>query len=101
MSLPIFQTESRDLGMLQTKWASILNPIVNAQQNKSIILENVSLINGITKVNHLLGRKLQGWKIVRQRASASIYDTQDSNSTPELTLSLVSNAAVVVDIEVF
>lgn len=87
--------------MMQTKWASIINPVINNAPNKSIILENVVLINGTTIVNHLLGRALQGWKIVRQRGPANIYDNQDSNQMPQLTLVLVSDALVSCNIEVF
>lgn len=85
----------------QDRWAAQLEPMLANPSNNSLILKKVALINGTTTINHLLGRKLQGWKIVRQRAAASIYDVQDSNQTPELTLKLVSNAAVTVDIEVF
>lgn len=99
MQLPYFQTADELLSKMQTKWKSILDPILAKPQ--SLILKNVALINGTTVINHLLGRKLQGWKPVRLRALASIYDTQDSNQTPDKTLVLVSNAAVVADIEVF
>lgn len=99
--LPIFQTSSKELNLLQTNWASQLNPMLSNPASQSILLKNVPLINGLTVINHRLGRVLQGWKIVRQRAAASIYDTQDSNQNPELTLFLNSSAAVTVDLEVF
>lgn len=101
MSLTIFQSSDRDFSLMQTSWALALNPIINNISNQSIILKKIALINGTTVVNHLLGRKLTGWKIVRLRASAIIYDNQDNNTSPGLTLILISNAAVVVDIEVF
>lgn len=101
MQLPYFQSEIKELSLLQTKWKSILDPLLATSSVQSSILPNVILSNGTTVINHKLGRKLVGWKIVRQRAAASIYDTQDSNQTPQLTLVLVSNAVVVVDIEVF
>ena len=85
----------------QDRWAAQLDPVLALPQSQSIILKNVALINGTTVVNHKLGRNLQGWKIIRLRASATIYDNQDSNQTPNLTLILVSNAAVTVDLEVF
>ncbi len=85
----------------QTRWASVLNPMIAAPQNNSSILESVALASGANIINHKLGRKLQGWKIVRQRASATIYDTQDANPRPELTLQLTASGAVVCDIEVF
>lgn len=83
------------------KWASILNPIVSNPANNSLILKNQSLTTGANVINHKLGRILQGWIIVRQRALASVYDTQDTNQMPQLTLNLVSSANVTVDIEVF
>jgi hypothetical protein len=98
--LPQFQDDNKALALMQNAWASALNPLFSAQ-NQSQILENVALINGTTRVNHKLGRKLIGWHIVRQRASASIYDTQDTNPTPEIDLVLVSSANVTVNIEVF
>jgi hypothetical protein len=87
--------------MASDRWASILNPFLSNPANNSLILENVSLAAGANVVNHKLGRKLSGWKTTRVRASATIYDTQDSNQTPQLTLQLVSSADVVVDLEVF
>lgn len=101
LSLPIFQSDSQDFNLMQTKWASQLNPVLNNPATNSIILENVVLINGTTVVNHLLGRALQGWKIVRQRGPANIYDDQDSNQKPQLTLVLISDALVSVNLEVF
>lgn len=101
MNLPKFQTADAILSMMQTKWASILNPLLSNPCNQSSILPSVSLKSGANIVNHKLGQKLQGWNIVRQRANATIFDTQDSNQTPEITLQLTASGAVVVDIEVF
>jgi hypothetical protein len=89
------------LQMLQTRWRSILNPLLANPTNNASILKNVSLKTGTNTVNTLLGQKLQGWSIVRQRGAASIYDQQDSNQSPELTLILVSSANVSVDLAVF
>ena len=106
-SLPQFQTtgnvQSKDFGLLQNTWASAINPVINNAPNQSIILKNVVLVNGTNVINHLLGRKLQGWKVVRQRAAAQIYDDQDNNQQPQLTLILVVISAVQfsVDLEVF
>lgn len=86
---------------MQSKWSSIINVLLRNPALQSQVLNDVSLINGTNTINHGLGRKLQGWKIVRQRAAASIYDQQDTNSMPDLTLILVSNAVVSVDLEVF
>ncbi len=99
--LPIFKTDDKDLILLQNKWSSILNPIISNPATSSLILKNVQLSSGTNVINHKLGRKLQGWNIVRLRGAASIYDDQDSNSMQDLTLVLVSNTQVLVDIEVF
>lgn len=87
--------------MMQSAWATLINPVINNPANNSLILRDVTLISGTTQVNHKLGRKLIGWKIIRQRAAADIFDTQDTNQMPDLTLSLVSSALVSVDLEVF
>lgn len=96
-----FQSDDRNFQMMQNSWASEINPLLSRPLNQSNILNNVVLINGTTVVNHLLGRKLQGWFIVGQNASAIIYDAQANNQKPELTLVLISNAAVTVNIAVF
>lgn len=106
MALPKFQAlgmtvSPRDFGLLQTTWAALIDPIIGRKQNQSNILDGEILINGTTVVNHKLGKKLSGYKIILQNAKASIYDTQSTNQSPELTLVLVSDAAVTVSIEVF
>ena len=86
----------------------LMNPRLAAELNP--VLENpivsghivaAKLIIGTNVINHLLGKKLQGWFIVGINAIASIYDTQASNQRPELTLVLVSSAVANVNIYVF
>ncbi len=101
MPLPIFYTEDKDLQLLQTGWSTQLNPVLSNPSLKSIILPNIVLAIGSNVINHRLGRKLQGYRVVRQRALASLYDNQDSNQSPALTLILVSDAVVTIDLEVF
>lgn len=99
--LPSFSTSDRILSMMQSAWATLIDPILANPANNTVLLPNIVLGIGSTVVNHKLGRKLIGWQIVRQRAAASIYDTQDANQMSNLTLNLVSDAAVVVDLLVF
>lgn len=101
MILPQFQSNDQVSQMMQNAWAAIINPFLTNPSLKSIILPSVVLASGDTVINHKLGRKLQGWRIVRKRANANIYDKQDANNTPQLTLVLNSSAGVTVDIEVF
>jgi len=65
------------------------------------VLTSIALKSGSNTINHKLGKTLTGWFIVRQRASAIIYDQQDSNKTPSQTLVLNSSVDVTVDIYVF
>lgn len=99
--LPQFQSDDRNFQLMQNSWGSILNPLVANPTLKNLVLENILLVMGSNVINHKLGRKLQGWKVVRQRSAASLYDTQDSNLSPDLTLVLVSDANVSVNLEVF
>lgn len=101
VSLPSFNTTDRILQMLQSSWTSILNPFLARPQLNSSILNNIVLVSGTNVINTLLSRKLQGWSIVRQNASASIYDAQSNNPNPTQTLVLISSAPVTVDILVF
>jgi len=85
----------------QTKWASQLNVLLKNPTLQSSVLKNVELVIGTNVINHKLGRVLQGWSLSRKRGPANIYDTQDSNQTPQLTLVLVSDAVVSIDLTVF
>lgn len=89
------------LDLMQTKWATELNPLIANPLTQGQLLTGQVLINGVTVVNHGLGRKLQGWFIVGINAAATVYDTQATNQMPQLTLNLTSNAAATVSIWVF
>jgi len=99
--LPRFQTDDTQFQMLQTAWASQLNPIINSPILQGLTLENVSLSAGSNTINHKLGRKLQGWIIVRKSAASEIYDLQSSNTMTDKTLILSSQNPCVVNIYVF
>ena len=92
----------RIINTIQTNIAASLDPLIKNTQNDSIQLKNIELIAGqINIVNHKLNRILNGWKIVRIRGSATVYDEQDSNLSQNLTLWLHTTDNVVVDLEVF
>jgi hypothetical protein len=101
MQLPIFHTEDKDLSMMQTKWASVINPLLSTEIVNGNLLENISLKVGTNVINHLLGRKLIGWMIVGINGIANIYDAQANNQTPQNTLILISDAAVTVKVWCF
>lgn len=86
---------------LMPKWAAILNPVIACPIINGLLLEDISLETGANVINHKLGRKLIGWIIVRQNADASIYDMQEFNQMPQLTLNLTSSADCNVSLWVF
>lgn len=94
-------TSDYDLNQVQLSLVRTLNPVFNTPILGGDYLSSVSLTTGLNIINHGLERNLNGWIIVRQRAQAQLWDSQDSNKTPTLTLALNSTAPVVVDLYVF
>lgn len=102
MKLPIFQSDVDKLTLMQTKWAALIEPTLSLPQVNSVLLQSVDLVSGSNIVNHKLGRRLVGWQVTRMRdAFSEIYDTQDSNTMPDLTLNLNSSVDVTVDLLVW
>lgn len=83
---------------MQTRWASIINPFLANPILSVQTLQAVSLINGVTTINHKLGQVQQGWFIIDINGAATVYRSQPFN---DKTLVLTSNAAVTVNIGVF
>ena len=86
------------LDQLETKWAAEINPILANPVNNVSILPGVSLKLGTNVINHLLGKVQQGWFLTDIQGPAVIYRSIPFNN---LTLTLVSSAAVNVSIGVF
>lgn len=103
VSLPFFKTnDEKSFQLLQTGWSQQLNPVVANPILNGLQLQQISLVNGDTVINHKLNRPLRGWFLTRLRSpGANIYDKQDSNLTPIVTLVLHSSAAVIVDLWVY
>lgn len=91
----------RVLDQVQEGVAQALNPLASNPSNDKTLLASVNLAVGLNLVAHTLGRKLTGWTVVRQRAQAQLWDSQDSASAPEKFLYLNASVAVTVDLEVF
>lgn len=98
MQLPIFQSDNTQFTLMQNKWASVLNPILNNAPIQMLFLQNIHLLSGVNTINHKLGRKPQGFYIVDIDAAATVYRSQPFN---DLTLILTSNAAANVALVVF
>lgn len=100
-SIALVQTEDRNVNQLQQNITQALNPMLKNPLLNGYILTEISLAAGANIIEHGLGRPLIGWFLVRRRANESVYDTQDSNTSPSTTLQLTASGAVVVDIYVF
>ena len=92
---------SRIEGKIQENVDAALVPLQRSKILDGILLRNVSLTSGVNEVSHRLDRRLTGWLVVRQRASANIWDEQDTNVTATKTLRLQASVDVVVDLWVF
>lgn len=100
-NLPQFQSTDRNFQMMQSQWSAALTPVLQSPIVNGRLITGQALINGATTINHRLDRKLQGWIIVGNNAAATIYDSQLTNTMPDKTLILNSNAACVVSVWVF
>lgn len=89
------------LDLMQVTWATQLDPVINSPLARPVMLKNVVLKAGTNVINHKLGKKLQGWFTTRVRAASTLYDQQDTNPMPDLTLTLVASADVTVDLVVY
>jgi hypothetical protein len=95
------QTQDRELNQVQQNLVRSLTPLLSLSLLNGVILSGIVLASGDNTVSHTLGRTLTGWFLVRKRGTAVIYDKQDTNSLPELTLVLNASAGETVDIYVF
>lgn len=88
--------------LASNRWSSMIDPVIANPIVNGLILKSIPLKAGSNVINHKLGRKLQGWYTVRIRNNAvTLYDTQDSNQTPNLTLNLNASVDCVIDLAVF
>lgn len=99
--LPILNTTDKDLLLMQTRWSAIINQLLTDPFLNGNNLTDIKILTGTNVINHKLARKLQGWIITGQSASASIYDNQATNQTTDKTLVLVSDNPCVIALRVF
>lgn len=98
MQLPKILSDDQTMQLMQTKWASILNPLLAQPLSSSNILPAVALITGDNVINHLLARKMQGFIISDINAAATIYRSAPFN---DQTLTLNSSANCSIALVVF
>lgn len=97
MSFAKVQTDIREVNQLQSNIATTLDPILNNPLSSGKFLNGVALSAGFTTVVHNLGYQLTGWLLTGINGASTVYSTGANAST----LTLVSSAAVTVNIYVF
>lgn len=98
MLLPLQQTDNKDLSLIQTKWKSILDPLLKSPTNNISILKDVKLVTGSNSIAHLLQQIQQGWIIIDIQQTATIYRNGPFN---DVYLYLSASAPVTVSLGVF
>jgi hypothetical protein len=90
-----------DVQRVQDAIASVFNAILKKQILDGRIIKDIFLDSSEnpTAVKHGLGKEPRGWIVIKQDASASVY--QSTSSTPQATLDLNSSADVTVSLWVF
>lgn len=86
------------LELMAPKWASQLDPVLANPVVQGLELKNINLTVGDNVINHLLGRKQQGWFITDINAVAGIYRSAEFNA---LTLTLNSDVECTINLWVF
>lgn len=93
---------TKNINTIQDYIAEALQQLLNKDHLDSSILTNIKLLPGLNKIGHNLGRSLGGYIITRCHGGFPlIYDQQDLNTSPNLTLWLVSSTNITVNILVY
>jgi hypothetical protein len=98
MKLPFLQTQVKDLSLMQSRWISILNPVLENPTTNLTILKNVVLASGNNTVPHLLQQLQQGWVVLDINAAATVYRYAPFTDT---VLYLHASAPVMMTLGVF
>jgi hypothetical protein len=97
-TLPSFQTSDLSLSNLQSRWATLLNPLLRQPLNSGTTLGPITLAVGNNVINHTLGRMQQGWMLTDVDGAAVIYRSAPFN---DKTITLNSDAIVSVQLFVY
>ncbi len=85
--------------LAQTKWSSILNPILALPMLNGNQVDGIKLLaNTPQAINHLLQRLPQGWFLFDNTADTAVWRTEAFNS---LTITLESSLDTTISIWVF
>lgn len=81
------------------KWAATINPVLANPIVNGNLIENFHVGSGNNVINHSLGRKIQGYQVVRNSANVTFYDAESSQ--PSLTFILIASGAATISLYVF
>jgi hypothetical protein len=98
MQLPLYPAQDPSVNLLQTRWKSVLDPVLANPATSQVILTNIALVVGNNQINHKLGQLQQGWFITDINAAAKIYRSAPFNT---VTLTLNSDTACTISLGVF
>ena len=85
--------------LAQTKWSSILNPIISLPIISGNQINAIGLTANVPKaINHLLQRMPQGWFLVDKTTNATIWRTVPFTTT---TITLESSANTEIDLYIY
>lgn len=96
--IPIMKSPDSIFMLWQTRVKSEVDPVLTNELLAGSLLKGIVLINGVTILNHKLGRKPKGWILTDIDAAATVYRSAAFSTT---TLTLTSNAAATAAIWVF
>lgn len=98
MPLPQFQSNDTPFQLMQSRWASEINPVLALPTSKPSFLKGIIITTGVNVINHRLGRLPQGWIITDTNSGAILYRSADFN---DLTLTLTSSGSATISLMVF
>lgn len=84
--------------LLQTRWSSLINPVLDNPLVKGRIVRDVALGTTQVVVDHRLGRTPVGWLIIDSSALQTVYRSGPLSPT---ALPLTASGPVVVSLYVF
>jgi hypothetical protein len=100
MALPYYKSEDTSFNLLQTGWASQINPVLGNPTVNGVLQRGIKLVSGTNSIDHKLGRTLQGF-IVTDMLDTYSQIFRTVSKTPALTLNLNSSVATTIDIYCF
>lgn len=99
------RVKDSELEQVQTNVSNTLAPILKSLIIDGVLVKDIELVSGVNRVNHTLGRPLEGWIIVDRNTAATVFKTVPTAAantiTDSSTISFTSSGTVIVSIWFF